>query len=295
MNFIKNIVSFHADVIKKISINKGFFLIAAAMYLLSDFIVFLQPIMSSYFSNPETDAGFTGIFIKWGLFIAIWMAYFVSASLLSVYFVRKDKNSSKIKYYLKPLINMRVYGTYFFLVFGMLFSFFIATKFLPEVANFISEGVRILTDTTIADDQKMNAWMASPILKQTLENTAIWQWILAIISFIGVLLAVAMSVLFTLPLVVKSKGNTLYSSLKRSFNGTKSNFIVFLFTILLMIVLKYLIPSLLDVVLPPSFIELMLENGVHYATRPIVSLYDALLFFYVIVGLEKFVLTNDKK
>jgi hypothetical protein len=295
MNFIKNILSFHADVIRKIKINKGFFLFAATMYLLSDFIVFLQPIMSSYFSNPETDAGFASIFIKWGLFIAIWMAYFVSASLLSVYFVRKDKNISKIKYYLKPLINMRVYGTYFFLVFGMLFSFFIATKFLPEVANFISEGVRILSDATIADDQKMDAWMASPVLTQTLENTAIWQWLLATISFVGVLLALSMSILFTLPLVVKNKGNTLYSSLKRSFNGAKSNFVVFLFSVLLMIVLKYLVPSLLDTVLPSSFIEMMIENRVHYATRPLVSLYDALLFFYVIIGLEKFVLTNDKK
>lgn len=293
MNFIKNVFSFHADVIKKISLNKTFFLFAAAMYLISDFVVYLQPVMSGYFTNPET--GVSGGFIKWILFVAIWLSYFVSASLLSVYFVRKDKNISKIKSYLKPLINMRVYGAYFFMVFGIIFSFFLATKFLPAITDFLSEGFKIAVSQEIPSEEKMNTWMASPLLNNAIENTAFWQFLLAIISFLGVLLTVAMSFVFTLPLVVKSKQNTLYSSLKRSFNGTKNNFLLFLFTIVAMIVLKYLAPASLDMILPQSLIEKMVENNVHFATRPLVSLYDALLFFYVIIGLEKFVLTNDKK
>lgn len=293
MNFIKNVFSFHADVLKKINLNKTFFLFAAAMYLISDFVVYLQPTMSGYFTNPET--GVSGSFTKWILFVAIWLSYFVSASLLSVYFVRKDKNVSKIKSYLKPLINMRVYGAYFFMVFGIIFSFFIATKFLPAITDFLSEGLKIAINQEIPSEEKMNTWMASPLLNNAIENTAFWQFLLAVISFFGVLLTVAMSFVFTLPLVVKSKQNTLFSSLKRSFNGTKNNLSLFLFTIIAMVVLKYLAPALLDMLLPQSLIEKMVENGVHFATRPIVSLYDALLFFYVIVGLEKFVLTNDKK
>jgi hypothetical protein len=250
--------------------------------------------MSSYFANPD-DMSVSSILIKWGLFIAIWFAYFVSASLLSVYFVRKDKNASKLKAYLKPLVNMRVYGAYFFMVFGILFSFFISTKFLPEITDFIGEGFKILTNPSIADDQKMTAWLASPLFTNAIENTAAWQWFLAVVSFIGVLITVAMSFAFALPLVVKSKSNTLFSSFKKSFNGAKNNFALFLFTVILMVVLKYLVPSLLDMILPESFIQMLLDNSVHFATRPLVSLYDALLFFYVIIGLEKFVLTTDKK
>lgn len=294
MNFIKNMFGFHADVLKKISLNKLFFLFAAGMYLVSDFIVYLQPVMSGYFSNPE-DMSVSSIFIKWGLFVLIWLAYFVSASLLSVYFVRKDKSVSKVKAYLKPLVNMRVYGAYFFMVFGILFSFFIATKFLPAVTDFLGEGLKVLTNPAIEADKKMGAWLTSPSFTNAVENTAAWQWFLAFVSFIGVLLTVAMSFAFALPLVIKSKSNTLYSSFKRSFTGAKSNFALFFFTIILMVILKYLVPASLDMILPSSVLEMLINNNLHFATRPLVSLYDAVLFFYVIIGLEKFVLTNDKK
>lgn len=295
MNFIKNVFSFHADVIKKINLNKLFFLFAALMYLASDFITYLMPTMSNYFANPQDENGISGALLKWVLFFAVWLAYFVTASLLTVYFIRKDKSRSKFKAYLSPLINMRVYGAYFFFVFGIMFSLFIATKFLPAITDFMSEGFKIAADNKVTSDLKMTTWLSSPLLQQALDNTAFWQWILAIISFITVLLTVAMSFVFALPLVVKSKSNTLYASLKKSFNGVKNNFAMFLFTILTMVVLKYLIPTLLDTVIPESLIATLVEHGVHYATRPLVSLYDALLFFYVIVGLEKFILTNDKK
>lgn len=295
MNLIKNVFGFHADVLKKISLNKIFFLFAAFMYLLSDFIVFLQPTIAEYFKDPNNKGDFTSGILSWGLFFSLWLAYFVSASLLSVYFVRKDKDKSKIKFYLKPLINMRVYGAYFFMVFGLLFSFFIATKFLPEISDFLTEGLKIAVNKDIASDAKMSAWIASPTYKHAIENTAIWQLVLSAISFIAILLTVAMSFVFALPLVIKSKGNTLYSSLKRSFTGSKNNITTFLFTIITMILLKYLVPATLGMILSDNFIAMLIDHGVHFATRPIVSLYDAFLFFYVIVGLEKFVLTNDKK
>lgn len=294
MNFIKNMFGFHADVLKKISLNKLFFLFAAGMYLISDFIVYLQPIMSGYFADPD-DMSVSSIFIKWGLFGAMWLAYFVSASLFSVYFVRKDKSISKLKAYLKPLVNMRVYGAYFFMVFGILFSFFISTKFLPEVTDFLGEGLKVLTNPAIESDKKMTVWLSSPSFINATENTAAWQWFLAFISLVGVLVTVAMSFAFALPLVVKSKSNTLFSSFKKSFNGAKSNFALFFFTIILMVILKYLVPAALDMILPTSVIEMLMNNSLHFASRPIVSLYDAVLFFYVVIGLEKFVLTNDKK
>lgn len=294
MNFIKNMFGFHADVLKKIRLNKLFFLFAAAMYLVSDFIVYLQPIMSGYFANPD-DMSFSSIFIKWALFGAIWLAYFVSASLFSVYFVRKDKNVSKLRAYLKPLVNMRVYGAYFFMVFGLLFSVFLSTKFLPAITDFLGEGLKILVNPAIESDKKFSAWLASPLFTLAIENTAAWQWFMAVVSFIGVIITVAMGFVFALPLVVKSKSNTLIASFKKSFNGAKSNFALFLFTIVFMVLLKYLIPSSLDMILPESFTNMLINNNIHYATRPIVSLYDAFLFFYVIIGLEKFVLTNDKK
>jgi hypothetical protein len=294
MNFIKNLFGFHVDVLKKIGLNKLFFLFAAGMYLLSDFIIYLQPLMSAYFSDP-TEVSLSSIAIKWGLFLGIWISYFVSASLLSVYFIRKDKTLSKFKYYLKPLINMRVYGAYIFMVFGILFSFFIATKFLPAVTDFLSEGFNIAANKTIEDGQKLSAWLSSPKMKIALEDTAFWQWILALLSFVGVLITVSMSFAFALPLVIKSKSNTLYASIKRSFKGASENFALFFFTLILMLLLKYLVPATLELMLPASFLELLANNNAIYATRPIVALYDALLLFYLIIGLEKFVLTNVKK
>jgi hypothetical protein len=250
--------------------------------------------MSGYFANPD-DMSFSSIFIKWALFGAIWLAYFVSASLFSVYFVRKDKNISKLRAYLKPLVNMRVYGAYFFMVFGLLFSVFLSTKFLPAITEFLGEGLKILVNPAIESDKKLSAWLASPLFTMALENTAAWQWFMAVVSFIGVIITVAMGFVFALPLVVKSKSNTLMASFKKSFNGAKANFALFFFTIILMVLFKYLIPSSLDMILPESFTNMLINNNIHYATRPIVSLYDAFLFFYVIIGLEKFVLTNDKK
>jgi len=295
MNFIKTVFSFHADVLKKISLNKVFFLFAALMYLTSDFVVYLQPILSQYFANSdETNGSIISILIQAILFVVLWLSYLVSASLFSVYFVRKDKSVSKLKYYLKPLVMMRVYFAYFFMVFGLLFSFFIATKFLPAVTDFISEGFRILVNKEIVSEDKLGVWLSSPTMTYAIENTAAWQVILAILSFIGVLLIVSMSFVFALPLVVKSKKNTLFASFKKSFNGNKDNFGLFVFTILGMVILKYFVPSALSLTLPPSFMEMIYENGLHYASRPIISLYDAWLFFYVIIGLEKFVLTNPK-
>jgi hypothetical protein len=293
MNFIKNVFSFHADVFKKISLNKGFFLFATIMYLVSDFIIYLQPLMSNYFSDT-VDGGFGDMFLKWGLFILMWMAYFVSASLYSTYFIRREKNLSKFKYYLKPMFNMRVYGVYFFFVFGLLLAFVIATKFLPAVSDFLSEGLKILVDNKISSEEKLNHWLSSPSFIAAIEKTSIWQWVASFLSFILIVLGAAMSFMFALPLVVKNKSNSWFYSIKTSFNGAQNNFSMFFFTIIFMILFKYIGPMIFELAIPVKLMELLVENGFNYLTRPLVSLYDALLLFYVIIGFEKFILTIDK-
>src|SRR5690606_6816996 len=103
----------------------------------------------------------------------------------------------------------------------------------------IQEYVKILADKEIQDVQL--ALMESEIVKEYIDdvvNIQWYNWTMAAVTFLSVLLIGFSFFVFALPLVIKIKSNGFFYSIKNSYKGIFTNFKLFISTILLFLLLR---------------------------------------------------------
>jgi len=295
MNFLINILTFHGNVGEKIKNNISFFILAAFIYLFADFVSFLQPLLLNSFS---TDANAFWVYGRWILYFFTLLSYLTTACILSLYFKRKDTTNSKIKNYFKPIINYRVYLVYAVLVIALPVALSVGIRFVPEVEAILSTAMKVLAlpeNVHLNDDGKFNIIIQNAEIIKIVESISIWQILGSILAFFSVLFCAYSAFVFALPLIIKDRSFGVFKALATSFKAVFNNLGVFLFTVLMMLIIKYLVPVILTDVMPSSVMIFITDYYINYTGRIISAIYDAFFLFYIIVGLEMFVLTNDKK
>lgn len=295
MNFLNNTLDFHKSVIEKIKLNMGFFVLVAFIYLFSDFVLFLQPLMIDGFTN-QTDG--VMYYAKWVLYVATLMSYLTTACLLSLYFKRKNKDESRIKNYLKPLISYKVYLTYAILILTIPLAISLSIRFVPQIEELFNKAMVILSspeNASLNEEAKFDLMFRNPEIVNIFNGIQLWQVIACTVTFFVTLLAGYAAFVFTLPMIVRDKSIGFFKSIKMSFMAVINNFAVFSLTILLILILKAIIPILFVNILPPSVMSFIETYYLNYSGRFFSALIDAVFLFYIVIGLEKFVLTNDKK
>src|SRR5690606_41581374 len=143
---------------------------------------------------------------------------------------------------------------------------------------------KILGDKEIQDVEF--AVMESDIVKEYIDdlvNIQWYNWTMAAVTFLSVLLIGFSFFVFALPLVIKSKSNGFFYSIKNSFKGIFTNFKLFISTILLFLLLRLIAISVLS------------TYDIPYVNKLVSVFFATIFIFYIIVGLEKFVLEKIKK
>lgn len=291
MNFFKSVSLFHKDVFTKIGLNKKFFLIVAAFLLFADFLNYPEPILASGFVGD--NAGVITV-LKWPLYILIVLAYLVKPCLYSMYFYRKDNSISHFRAYFKPVYNFRMYAIYIICIIGILVSFSLSLKFLKEITDVFTEYLKIMMDNNLTSAAKEAMLKDVGNIYEAYQKTSIFELIMSVVTFLVLISLTGSILIFSIPLVVKSNKYGLFYSIKTSFKAVFNNFGTFLFTIGLVYFAWAFVPALLSTILPQEFLDLLIGFKFNYLIRPLDALYEAVVFFYVIIGLEKFILTNAK-
>ena len=291
MNFLKNALTFHKDVFIKINMNKSFFLLAAFIFLVGDFISYLEPQMSQSFKDKHSEGlGFK----EWGFYILMLLNYVMLPCLYSMYFYRKDKSISKIRAYFKPLINARMYTIFILVVIAMLGLFSFSISMLPDLVAGLSESVKVYLDPTATIEMKESVFLENGIFMQAYEKTSGFSLFLAFFSFIVGSIIVYGGFIFSMPLVVKSKKYKAFSSIKTSVVAFFKNIGTIVMTLGIIYLIWIFTPVLMNFILPESLLDLYTTLKLNYLARPVNALVHTLIFFYVIISLEKFILTNEK-
>lgn len=294
MSYLKTTKEFHIDVFKRIKDNFKFFIYAYLIYLVSDIIIYYNSQMNgvnSIYKDAEELSKFSSHSIMgWIMLIFIWFAYLATPCLLSLYYGIKNNaklnTKEKIRSYLKPLLNFRMYLVYSVFIISIPAALGMSLEFIPELVNglmpSIQEYVKILADKEIQDVQL--ALMESEIVKEYIDdvvNIQWYNWTMAVITFLSVLLIGFSAFVFALPLVIKSKSNGFFYSIKNSFKGIFANFTLFISTILLFLLLR--------------LIAISVFYNIPYVNKLVSVFFATIFIFYIIVGLEKFVLEKIKK
>jgi hypothetical protein len=291
MNFLKNALNFHKDVFIKISLNKSFFILAAFIFLIGDFITYLEPQMSQVFKDKRGE----GLGIQeWGFYILMLLNYIMLPCLYSMYFYRKDKTVSKLRAYFRPLINGRMYAIFILIVIAMLGLFSFSISMVPELVTGLSESVKVYLDPTVSTEMKEAVFLENGIFMNAYDKTSGFSLFLAFFSFFVGSIIVYGAFIFSMPLVVKSKKYKAFSSMKTSVVAFFKNFGTILLTLGVVYLVWVFTPVLMNLILPESLLDLYTTLKLNYLSRPVNSLVHALIFFYVIISLEKFILTNEK-
>ncbi len=291
MNFFKNVATFHKDVFTKIAINKSIFLIIAVIFLFGDFFKYLEPLLASGFLTEDSTALY---FLKWPLYGFVLLSYIIKPCIYSLYFYRKDKTISKPRAFFKPVLNMRMYGIYIFLLISMLMAFSLSLKFVDDLSSVVMDEGKVLLDPQATNAEKEAIFNTSNKFIEAFNSTSGFEMILSISTFAILLSLIYFAFVFSIPLVVKSKKYGFFKSMKISFLAVFKNFGTFLFTIILVQFIGLLIPAFLSTYISADIINNLIDWNIHYLARPINALYDSLILFYIIIGLEKFILTKEK-
>lgn len=282
MVFMRNSLNFHKEVFEKIQLNIKFFLFLCFFYLMVDILKYYQPLLTNGFK--EGDVGFLQSLINLSIGFILLLGYLSYACLWNVYFKRNESMFVKFKTFFSTLLNFRMYIVYFILIFSILLGISLGLRFIPEINELITEVLSIFTsveNAALKDEDKLALVFESKKIIDIYNNISPFQVILAFTTFLVSVFMGYLSFLFALPLVIRDKSNKAFSSLKRSLISSLKNFPVLLLTIILFYILKSIIESYV--------IEF------NYVNKIVPILFDSVLFFYIVIGLEKFILTNDKK
>lgn len=294
MSYLKTTTQFHCDVFKRIKENIKFFSYAYLIYLASDIIIYYHSQMNginSMYSDAENLSTFSSTSIMgWVMLVFIWFAYLATPCLLSLFYGIKNNaklnTKEKVKSYLKPLLNFRLYLVYAVFIISIPAALGMSLRFIPEVINglmpSIQEYVKILSDKNIQDVQV--ALMDSEVVKNYIEailNIQWYNWTMAVITFLTIIFLGFSAFVFALPLVIKSKSNGFFYSVKNSFKGVFSNFRLFFSTIIVFLLIR--------------FIATAAVYNIPYVNKLVSVFFATIFIFYIIVGVEKFVLEKIKK
>lgn len=282
MVFIKNSLNFHKEVFEKIQLNIKFFLFLSFFYLMVDILKYYQPLITEGFK--EGDVGFLQSLTNLLIGFVLLLGYLSYACLLNVYFKRNESMTLKIKAFFSTLLNFRMYIVYFMLILSILLGISLGIRFIPEVNELITEIVSIFTsveNSELKDEDKLALVFESKKIIDIYNNISPFQIILAFTTFLVSVLMGYLSFLFALPLVIRDKSNKAFSSMKKSLISSLKNFPVLFLTVILVYILKSIIESYVV--------------DLNYVNKIVPILFDSVLFFYIVIGLEKFILTNDKK
>lgn len=282
MVFIKNSLNFHKEVFEKIQLNIKFFLFLSFFYLMVDILKYYQPLITEGFK--EGDVGFLQSLTNLLIGFVLLLGYLSYACLWNVYFKRNESITLKIKAFFSTLLNFRMYIVYFMLILSILLGISLGIRFIPEVNELITEIVSIFTsveNSELKDEDKLALVFESKKIIDIYNNISPFQIILAFTTFLVSVLMGYLSFLFALPLVIRDKSNKAFSSMKKSLISSLKNFPVLFLTVILVYILKSIIESYVV--------------DLNYVNKIVPILFDSVLFFYIVIGLEKFILTNDKK
>lgn len=282
MVFIKNSLNFHKEVFEKIQLNIKFFLFLSFFYLMVDILKYYQPLITEGFK--EGDVGFLQSLTNLLIGFVLLLGYLSYACLWNVYFKRNESMTLKIKAFFSTLLNFRMYIVYFMLILSILLGISLGIRFIPEVNELITEIVSIFTsveNSELKDEDKLALVFESKKIIDIYNNISPFQIILAFTTFLVSVLMGYLSFLFALPLVIRDKSNKAFSSMKKSLISSLKNFPVLFLTVILVYILKSIIESYVV--------------DLNYVNKIVPILFDSVLFFYIVIGLEKFILTNDKK
>lgn len=281
MVFIKNCFNFHIDVFQKIMLNLKFFIFLFSFYLVIDILKFYQPVLASGFKEEDID--FLQSLINLGIGSILMVAYLSYASLWAVYFKRNENFITKLKSFFSVLFNFRMYIVYFMFIIIIIIGLSLSLRFLPEVNELLTEVLKVFTseeNKLLNDSDKISIILNSNEILSIYNEITIYQKIAASFTFIMAVVISYFSFLFSLPLVIMNKSNKAFHSIKRSILSCFLNLHFLIFTIIAFFILSSFIESL--------FLE------IDYLNKAVPVFLNSILFFYIVIGLEKFVLTNDK-
>lgn len=281
MNFLQDTIQFHKSVFQKIVLNKLFFIFLMGFYLLADMLKYYQPYLNSYLKNENLT--FLDSFVNFLVGLTIIIAYMSYACLWSLYFKRKEKTKDKIKAFFAPLINFRLYVVYFSFVFLIVLGLSLSIRFIPELNSIFNESLKIFTDKSnsgMSEQERIALIFASEKILTIYNEISVFQMIGALITFFISIIIAYCSIIFSLPLVLKSKSNKAFKSIKISIQSVFSNFKIFILTIGFYFLLKAILESLV--------------SDIDFLNKVIPIILDSVLFFYIVIGLENFILTKEK-
>lgn len=292
MKFLKDTLNFHIAVAHRIFNNIGFLLIVLSVYLIGDIFYWYQSESGAAlktYSNPDNMLALNGASAtNWIIYLFIWIYYLSTASLFSLYYNKKNTSSigGHVRNYFKPFINFRMYMVYSLLVVAIPLSLTLGLRFIPEVFNNINavivEYAKITSKSPAADIN--TALESSSILKDYANGISSihwYEWIGAGSTTLVVLFGAFMMYVFALPLVIKSKDNGFFYSVKLSFKSVYNKFGLFLTTICLFSVVRLVV--------------LLMTVNIPYVSKIASVLMSALFFFYVLEGVKQFILEKEKK
>ncbi len=281
MNFLQDTIQFHKSVFQKIVLNKLFFIFLMGFYLLADMLKYYQPYLNSYLKNENLT--FLDSFVNFLVGLTIIIAYMSYACLWSLYFKRREKTKDKIKAFFAPLINFRLYVVYFSFVFLIVLGLSLSIRFIPELNSIFNESLKIFTDKSnsgMSEQERIALIFASEKILTIYNEISVFQMIGALITFFISIIIAYCSIIFSLPLVLKSKSNKAFKSIKISIQSVFSNFKIFILTIGFYFLLKAILESLV--------------SDIDFLNKVIPIILDSVLFFYIVIGLENFILTKEK-
>lgn len=282
MEFIRNVLGFHRDVFLKIKSNGLFFIFLIAFYLGSDFLKHYQAELTSRFIGG--DSGFLQALTNLTIGIVLLISYLSYACLWSVYFKRRESLIVKSKAFFGTLLNFRMYIVYFTLIFSILLGVSLGFRSIPALDAIINEAINIANSKEaieLSSDDKLSLILNSVKVTELLNNISGYQIAIALLLFITAFLAGYLSFLFSLPLVIRDKTSKAFASLKTSLTESVRNLPTIILTIFIFFIFKLFIETY------------VLEFD--YINKIVPVLLDSILFFYIVIGLEKFILTNVKK
>jgi len=281
MTFLHDTIQFHKSVFQKIALNKIFFIFLMGFYLLADMLKYYQPYLSIYLKNENLT--FMDSFINFLVGLTIIIAYMSYACLWSLYFKRREKTKDKLKAFFAPLINFRLYVVYFSFVFIIILGLSLSIRFIPELNLIFNEALKIFTDKAnsgLSEDERIALIFASEKILTMYNEINIFQMIGALITFFTSIIMAYFAIIFSLPLVLKNKSNKAFKSMKTSIQSVFTNFKLFILTIGIYLLLKTIGESIV--------------SDIDVLNKVIPIILDSILFFYIVIGLENFILTKEK-
>lgn len=281
MNFINKCFSFHAEVYRKIFINLKFFIFLCLFYLLTDILKFYQPILFNGFKSGEIN--FIDSLINLALGSLMVVTYLSYSSLWAVYFKRNESFGVKLKSFFGVLFNYRMYVIYLMFVIIIIVGLSLSLRFIPEVNALLSEVLRIFTskeNELLPDSDKIEIVLNSKEILTIYESITIYQKIASVTTFLTSVVASYLVFIFGLPLVIMDKSNKAFKSMKKSILCSLKNIPLLILTVFAFFIFMNFIGTLV--------------SEIDYLNRMTPLILNAVFFFYIIIGLERFVLTNDK-